>query len=192
MSNSSTQKKVWVSILVILLLFVMFAVTTYAFVASFVSSEGNLFETAKVDIDLNGGEPIFSADSFIAVPGEPSKFLEPGRMTRRTFTVTNNSTVDVYYRLYLQDIVGPLQDVLTMNIYDENNNLLYSQVMADMTSENPFVDEAVLKVGETKNLIADVVMSSSAGNFYQDESVEFAMVADATQVRNNPSKKFKN
>ena len=190
MSNSSVQKKAWISILVILLLFVMFVVTTYAFVASFVTSEGNLFETAKVDIDLNGGKPIFTEESFIAEPGEPSLFLEPGRMARREFTVTNNSTVDVYYRLYLTEVEGILQDVLTINFYDESEKLLYSCLMSDLNDEKPFVDETVLKVGETKTLIADVVMAESSGNIYQDEAVTFSVVADATQVRNNPGRVF--
>lgn len=188
--HESTSKKVWISILVILLLFVMFVVTTYAFVASFVTSEGNLFETAKVDIDLNGGVPVFTEDSFKSEPGEPSKYLEPGRMARRTFTVTNNSTIDVYYRLYLTDIVGSLQDVLTINIYDEDENLLYSALMSEMTDESPFVDETILKMGETKNLIADVTMDPRSGNIYQNEEVCFSMVADATQVRNNSEKIF--
>ncbi len=180
MNNSSLQKKVWLSIAAIVLLFVMFVVTTYAFVSAFLSVEDNLFETAKVDIDLNGGVAIFTEEDFA---------LEPGRSNKKDFTITNNSTVDVYYRIYLDGIVGDLQDVLRFEIYD-GEELLYAADMNDFNRDTPFVSDKVLAVGETKVLSTVVVMDTKAGNHYQNQSCSFDMVANATQVRNNPTKVF--
>ncbi len=181
MSNSTTQKKVWISIAVIVLLFIMFVINTFAFISSFISSEANLFETAKVDIDFNGNRPVFVEDDF---------FLEPGRERIQPFYLRNNSTVDVYYRLYMDDFVGALKDALVVRIYDKDHNCLFTANMTDLTRETPFVDTAVLKVGETKELYAGVLMKTGVGNAYQNEMVSFSMYADATQVKNNFNKDF--
>ncbi len=180
MNNSSVQKKVWKSIVAIILLFLMFAVTTYALVSSYLSVNDNLFETAKVDIDLNNGVPIFTQNDFA---------LEPGRSNMKRFTITNNSTVDVYYRIYLNNIDGQLQDALTFEIRD-GDEVVYTAKMDDFNQDTPFISNEVLSVGETKILSAVVIMDPKSGNRFQSESCTFDVVASATQVRNNPTKVF--
>ena len=70
MTDNKTQNRAWLSIVAVVLLFVMWAVTTYAFVASFVSENDNLFETARVKIVLNEGKLIF--EHIIAIALEPA------------------------------------------------------------------------------------------------------------------------
>ena len=180
MNNSSVQKKVWKSIVAIILLFLMFIITTYALISSYLSVEDNLFETAAVDIDLNGGVPIFTESDFA---------LEPGRSNGKRFTITNNSTVDVYYRLYLCNIAGDLHDALRFEIRD-GDEVLYAAQMDEFDQETPFVSDEILKVGETRILTAVVIMDEKSGNRYQSEFCTFDVVANAIQVRNNPTKVF--
>ena len=114
MTDNKTQNRAWLSIVAVVLLFVMWAVTTYAFVASFVSENDNLFETARVKIVLNEGKLIFDENDFQ---------MEPGRTLVKNFTVRNDSTVPVYYRLYLGNLQGalqeayPLKSTMAMNWY---------------------------------------------------------------------------
>ncbi len=180
MTDNKTQNKAWLSIVAVVLLFVMWAVTTYAFVASFVSENDNLFETARVKIILNEGERIFLESDFQ---------MEPGRTLVKDFTVRNDSTVPVYYRLYLGNLQGALQEALIFKLYD-GDELVYSTDMKNFTMDAPFLSGESLEVGETKVLTAHVVMDPVSGNRYQDSNVTFDVVAQATQVKNNPNMEF--
>lgn len=74
------RRRVHRSIAAVVVLCGLLALTTYALVASLVSVEGHLFETAQVKIELNGGKVIFDA-------GDMN--IEPGYSIRRNFTVEN-------------------------------------------------------------------------------------------------------
>ena len=180
MTDNKTQNRAWLSIVAVVLLFVMWAVTTYAFVASFVSENDNLFETARVKIVLNEGKLIFDENDFQ---------MEPGRTLVKNFTVRNDSTVPVYYRLYLGNLQGALQEALSFKIYD-GDELVYSTKMKNFTMDAPFLSGKSLEVGEVKELSAHVVMDPVTGNYYQDSNVTFDVVAEATQVNNNPNMEF--
>ena len=182
MTNNNTQGKAWGSMALVVILFVMWAVTTYAFVASFVSENDNLFETARVKIVLNDGQLIFDENDFQ---------MEPGRTLVKEFTVRNESTVPVYYRLYLGNLEGALQEALTFRIYD-GEELVYSTAMKNFTMDAPFLSGKIMEVGETQVLTAHVIMDEEKGNYYQNSNVTFDVVAEATQVKNNPNMEFEN
>ncbi len=180
MTDNKTQQRAWFTIVTVALLFIMWAVTSYAFIASFISVEDNLFETARVKIVLNEGELIFDEDDFE---------MEPGRTLVKDFTVRNDSTVPVFYRLYLGNLQGPLQEALTFQIYD-GDELIYSTAMKNFTIDSPFLNGDILEVNETRVLTAHVIMDPVMGNIYQGTGVSFDVVAQATQVENNPNMEF--
>lgn len=183
MANPQTEKtrrKATGSIIAIVALFCMLALTTYALVFSLVSVEDNLFETAKVDIELNGGKPVFDGSDL---------HVEPGHALVQDFTAENRSTVDVHVRLYLENVEGTLQEALTFAIYDGETQL-FSGTAAELTRENPCMSGEPLAAGETRTLTAVVTMQEEAGNAYQNGGIIFDMTADAVQARNNPDKAF--
>lgn len=182
MTDNKTKQRAWRAIIAVALLFIMWAITSYAFVASFISVEDNLFETARVKINLNEGNLIFDENDFQ---------MEPGRTLVKEFTVRNDSTVPVYYRLFLENLQGPLQEALTFKLYD-GDQLLFETPMKDFVKDTPFVCNQILEVNETKVLTAHVTMDSVKGNKYQNAGVSFDMVAQATQVKHNTNKVFEN
>ena len=105
--RSNIKKKVYISIAAILCMFVMLTATTYALILSLVSADDNIFETAQVKIELNNGQAIFDGTDIN---------IEPGCSIRKDFTVENDSTVDIYYRLYLENVSGSLRDVLILSL----------------------------------------------------------------------------
>ena len=168
------------SIVMIAVLFLMLAVTTYALVASFVSVEDNLFETGTVQIELNGGRTVFDGSDMN---------IEPGHSLVRDFTVENKGTADIHYRLYLENVEGALQEALTFSIYD-GDRLLFTGKAKDFSKQSPCVSETPLSAGETRTLTAVVQMDESAGNAYQTAGITFDMTAEAVQAKNNPDRLF--
>lgn len=177
--SKGMRRKAAVSIVVMVVLLVMLVLTTCALFFSLVSVEDNLFQTGTVQIDLNGGRPIFDgADN-----------VEPGHSLVRDFTVENTGSAEVYVRLYLENVAGSLQDSLEFSVYD-GETLLFSGGAGDMTRTNPCLSDTPLAAGETRTLTAVVTMREDAGNAYQAGDITFDMTADAVQTRNNPDKAF--
>lgn len=130
------RRRVHRSIAAVVVLCGLLALTTYALVASLVSVEGHLFETAQVKIELNGGKVIFDA-------GDMN--IEPGYSIRRNFTVENQGTADVYYRLYLENTAGPLLGVLDFALYD-GDTLLFAG-----TAGHPYAGKSLRRCGAARS-----------------------------------------
>lgn len=178
--QNKTKKKAVGSIVTITVLFCMLAITTYALIFSLVSVDNNQFDMGRVKIELNGGQRIFDGSDLN---------IEPGYTIKRDFTVENKSTVDVYYRLYMENVTGSLQEVLTFEVYD-GDELLFRGKADKFTKESICQGSEPLSVGETRTLTMLVKMDENAGNEYQNGGITFDMTADAVQVRNNPDKQF--
>lgn len=178
--HKDTRKRAYSSIAAIVILFGMLAVTTWALIASFVTVEENMFQMGTVEIELNGGQTIFDGTDLN---------IEPGHTVKKEFTIENKGTADVYYRLYLENVTGSLQEVLRFEIYDGEKQL-FEGTAAELNKETPCIGEEELKVGETKMLTALVKMEESAGNAYQTGGISFDVTADAVQAKNNPEKAF--
>lgn len=177
---NNIKKKAYGSILAIILLLGMLALTTYALIVSMVSVEDNRFEMGTVEIQLNGGKTIFDGMDMN---------IEPGYSAKKDFTIENTGTADVYYRLYLENVTGALGDVLTFEIYD-GDQLLFAGKMEELKKESPCSGGAPLAVGETRTLTAVVKMAEEAGNTHQNGGISFDITADAVQAKNNPDQAF--
>lgn len=179
-NKENLKMEIAAGISVIAALTAMLSVTTYALNTASVLIEENSFQMGTVDISLNDGKKIFE--------GSDLK-IEPGTSVKKDFTLKNDSTVDVYYRLYLENIAGSLKDRLIFQIYD-GDEMLYSGLANDFTKDSPCVGDTALKAGEEKILTVVVKMQEDAGNEYQNSYISFDITADAVQVRNNPDKMF--
>lgn len=179
-NQSRTKKKAVSSLIAIAVLFVMLVLTTYALVSSFVSVDHNLFQTGTVKIELNGGKTVFDGSDMN---------IEPGHTLVRDFTVENKGSAEVYVRLYLENVQGALQEVLTFSVYD-GDKLLFTGKAKDFSKNTPCISETPLAVGETRTLTAVVKMDESAGNAYQTAGITFDITAEAVQAKNNPDRLF--
>ncbi len=179
-NNSKTAKKFTLSIIWVILLAVALSITTFAIVYSMVSVESNLFTTGILQINLNDGNPIITQDEHL---------MEPGATVKKDFFIENQSTCDVYYKLYFQNVSGGLADVLIVTIYD-GDTVIAEGTPSELTRENVKAAETPLGMGEKKELQISFHFPENAGNSAQDQTLSFDFAADAVQTKNNPDKTF--
>ena len=126
MAETKIPKRLTGGIIAIIVLALCLCVTTFALVYASVSVEDNLFHTGEVKINLNDGKPVIREHELI---------FEPGMTVKKDFFIENDSTWDVYYRLYLDNISGGLADVLTVTIKD-GDKVLYTGTANELTRQN--------------------------------------------------------
>ncbi len=180
MSEKETSKKLTVSVIILIILSVALCITTFALVWATVSVDNNMFHTGIVKINLNDGKPIIE---------EHELLFEPGITVKKDFFIENQSTDDVYYKLYFGDIDGLLADVLEITIMD-GDRILYSGLIKELTKRNVGVVDEALKVNEKKNLTVCFHFPENVGNSAQNLYLSFSMNADAVQTKNNPNRVF--
>lgn len=181
MTDSKTAKKLTGGIITIIVLAICLCITTFALVYESVSVEDNTFHTGEVSINLNDGKPVIREHEFL---------FEPGMTVKKDFFIENDSTWDVYYRLYLDEVSGGLADVLTVTIQD-GDRVLYSGTANDLTRENVAAADDVLKIGQRRELTVLFHYPETAGNSTQNLELTFTLCAEATQTKNNPEKLFR-
>ena len=178
--NSSTSKKLTASVATVILLAVCLCITTFALVWATVSVDNNLFHTGTVKINLNDGKPVIEEHEFL---------FEPGMTVKKDFFIENQSTWDVYYKLYFDDIEGGLADVLDVSICC-GDAVLFEGKANELTKENVGAADDVLKLNERRELSVYFHFPEEAVNSAQHLMLTFSMKADAVQTKNNPNKLF--
>lgn len=180
MTETKTAKKLTGGIIAIIVLAVCLCITTFALVYETVSVENNLFHTGEVKINLNDGKPVIREHEFL---------FEPGMTVKKDFFIENDSTWDVYYRLYLDNVSGGLADVITVTVKDGDKTLC-SGTANELTKQNVIAADDTLKIGQRRNLTVVFHYPETAGNDTQSLDLTFTLCAEATQTKNNPNKLF--
>lgn len=180
MAENRTAKRLTGGIIAIVALAVCLCITTFALVYASVSVENNLFHTGKVKINLNDGKPVIREHEFI---------FEPGMTVKKDFFIENDSTWDVYYRIYLENVSGELKDVLEITVKD-GDRALYSGTASELTQQNVTAADDTLKIGQKRNLTVYFHFPEDKGNETQNLDLTFTMCAEATQTKNNPNRLF--
>lgn len=180
MTENKTAKRLTGGIIAIIILAVCLCVTTFALVYASVSVENNLFHTGEVEINLNNGEPVIREHEFL---------FEPGMTVVKDFFIENNSTWDVYWRIYFDNVSGGLADVLEITVKD-GDKVLYSGTANELTKKNVTAADDTLKIGQKRNLTVYFHYPESSGNDTQNLDLTFTLCAEATQTKNNPNKLF--
>ncbi len=179
-NKTKTAKRLTLSVGIIILLSICLAVTTFALVLSMVSVEDNLFKTGAVKINLNDGKPVIEEHEFL---------FEPGMTVKKEFFVKNESSCDVYYKLYFQDISGGLADVLEVKICDDDKTL-FDGTVKELTKANVEAADDILRLNEIRKLQIYFHFPEETGNEAQNLYLNFDMAADAVQTKNNPNREF--
>lgn len=180
MAENKTAKRLTGGIIAIVTLAVCLCITTFALVYASVSVENNLFYTGRVKINLNDGKPVIREHEFI---------FEPGMTVKKDFFIENDSTWDVYYRIYFENVSGGLADVLEITVKD-GDRALYSGTASELTQQNVTAADDTLKIGQKRNLTVYFHFPDDKGNETQNLDLTFTMCAEATQTKNNPNRLF--
>ena len=180
MNSNKTAKTLTAGIITIIILALCLSITTFALVYATVSVENNIFRTGSVKINLNDGKAIITEDEFI---------FEPGMTVVKDFFIENESTWEVYYKIYFSNLSGGLADLLEVTLTD-GERVLYSGSASDLSRENTVAADDTLKIGERRDLQITFYFPPEVGNNGQDLSLSFDFCADAVQTKNNPNKLF--
>ncbi len=175
-----TAKRLTLRLLMILLLSLCLAVTSSALVYSIVAVEENLFITGTVQINLNNGEAVIEEGEFL---------FEPGITVKKDFFLRNESSCEVFYKLYFQNVKGGLADVLEVKICD-GDKVLLAGTPRELEQQAVKAAEDVLRINETRQLQIYFHFPETAGNDAQAMFLHFDLAADAVQTKNNPNKEF--
>ncbi len=178
--QNKTAKKLTSSVAAVIVLAICLCITTFALVYSTVAVNNNLFQTGKIKIDLNGGQPVITEHEYL---------FEPGMTVEKPFYIENLGTWDVYYKLYFDNIEGSLADVLDVEIRD-GDTVLFDGKIADLTKEKVGAAEDILKLNERRDLTISFHYPEKAGNSGQAQYLSFDLKADAVQTKNNPNRLF--
>lgn len=178
--DKSLIKKLTTSASTVIILIICLCITTFALVSQIVGVDDNRFHTGKISINLNDGKPVIQQGEFL---------FEPGMTVVKDFFIENESTWDVYYRIYMDNVSGGLADVLEITIKDDDE-VLYQGKASEMTRNSVSASNDVLEVNEKKTLEIIFHFPENEGNDTQNLNLSFDLCADATQTKNNPGKEF--
>lgn len=178
--KNNTGKKLTASIITVIILSLCLCFTTAAIVLATLKVENKLFQTGSIGINLNDGKPVIAEHEFL---------FEPGMTVEKNFFIENQSTCDVYYKLYFDNLSGVLADVLEITVND-GEKTLYQGTPAELNRTDVLAADDVLKLKEHRNLTVYFYFPEDAGNDVQELSLTFDLCADAVQTKNNPNKLF--
>lgn len=180
MPKTRTYQKLTGGIFTVIVLAVCLCITTFSLVYATVSIENNLFQTGKVELNLNNGRPVIQEHEFI---------FEPGMTVQKNFFIENNSTWAVYYRIYLENVTGGLADVLEVTVKN-GEKVLYTGTANTLSRQNVTAADDILQLKEKRNLTVAFHFPEEKGNEAQNLNLTFTLCAEATQAKNNPQKSF--
>lgn len=178
--QNKTAKKLTGAILLAVFLTICLCITTYALVMAHVSVKENRFHTGSVNINLNDGKPVIEEHEFL---------FEPGMTVKKGFFIKNESTCEVYYKLYFDKVTGGLANVLEITI-QEGDKILYRGTAASLSLANVAAADDVLGAGEKRELTIQFHYPEGADNSGQGHELTFDLCAKAVQTKNNEDKEF--
>lgn len=166
---------------IFLAVFLMFGlgITSLALVYQKVIVEENLFVTGNVSICLNDDQPVFNE----------AMLFEPGMVVKKDFSLRNDSTCDVHYRLYFTNVDGEFAETLLVEVQD-GETVLFEGTLAGINGDKSEGADGILREGEERVMTIVFRVPEDCGNVMQGGTVLFDLNADAVQTVNNPAGMF--
>lgn len=195
-AKNNIQRRLTINLVTIIILAICLCITTFALVSS-MWVRNNTFDTGKVEINLWGEYYEATKDN-----AEPDKRIidenefhfEPGMTVVKPAYVTNKSSDSVYCKLYFDKITGDLADILEITIKDGTNpKPLYQGKASNLTGKGDgkyALDTTEIAKGAKKEYTVIFHYPKNEGNSGQGKCLEFTMVAEAVQTKNNPNAEF--
>lgn len=180
MSKTQTARRLTAGIIAIIVLSVCLCITTFALIYASVTIDENLFHTGMVKINLNDYKPVIKESDFL---------FEPGMTVKKDFFVENESTEDVYYRIYFDEVSGGLSDILEITIKD-GETVLWQGTANELTRDKVGAAETALAENECRDLQISFYYPPDSGNEGQSLDLAFELRAEATQTKNNDKREF--
>ncbi|MBR2036985.1 MAG: hypothetical protein IKA09_04580 [Lachnospiraceae bacterium] len=177
---TTSKSKIWFGFAAIAMLLLCFSVTTYALIIASISVEENVFATGEIKINFNDSVPVITEEEFL---------FEPGMTVVKDFFIENESTIDVYYKIYLENVEGELAEILDVTL-KEGEHILYQGKASDMTRANMKSPDDVLAVDDVRWFSLSFYYPQNGGNSGQSADMSFDVCAEAVQTVNNHDRSF--
>lgn len=174
-----TRSRLFLGIFLTVIPVLMLGITSSALIWQKVSVEENLFQTGIVSISLNDDQPVLKEDML----------FEPGMVVKKDFTLRNDSTCDVHYRLYLANVDGNIAEAVKVQVLDGDTSI-FEGTMADMNGKKSEGADGILREGEERVMTIVFHVPQDCGNVMQGGTIVFDLNADAVQTVNNPDGLF--
>ena len=178
-TDGKRKKRRWTGIFYIFLLVAAFGITSFALMYQKVMVEENLFATGRVDICLNNDQPVFDEEIL----------FEPGMRVAKEFTLCNDSTCEVYFRLWFSEIEGAFAEELEDCVTD-CGSILFEGKFSEMSGIKSEGADGTLAVGEQRVLVITFHVTEDCENSMQGQTLLFDLNAEAVQAVNNPDGVF--
>ncbi len=208
MTNTSTKRALFSSVVSLFLCFVMLMGTTFAWFTDVATSEGNVIQAGTLDVQLfkhdatgsteitDSSDPIFGkADSANANANTADTLWEPGKTQTVYLSIKNNGSLDLKYTVAIE----------VTNIENNLNEVLYYVITPDATVASPVTKDTLPSNWDTCNKVEaginfasdgdtalqaggehffalSVHMDEDAGNEYQEGNVTFNIKVLAGQL----------
>lgn len=163
------NKKILISVLLIVLLAFGAGLGTMAWFTSNVKSDDNVLVAGT--LVLNDGESITVQQLGEVNLGN----MQPGDEEQFQFAIKNNGSLDLKYRLRLTDISGGLTEgeyPLEISYDGENWEVI----------NDDYSDDFILAAEAEDTHILHIRFPQLAGNEYQEATGQFTIIAEATQI----------
>ena len=118
-------------------------------------------------------------------------FIAPGESVTRTFFIENNSTTDVYYRFYFENLTGDLAEHVKVCV-NYGETVVTQGMISQLTRDTAVPAGDLLVPGERRDLTVTFTLVNESGRDYGNNFLSFDLSADAVQAPNNPDKDFGN
>lgn len=194
-SKDSIKRRLTLNTATVIILMLCLCVTTYALVSS-VFVKNNIFSTGTVDIEISELSDISHVSGNDGTKMYDSLRMEPGMTIEKSFTVTNNSSCDIWYKLCFKEVKGDLAKLLDVTIKNSSDNsVLYKGKAFDMTPDKEkAANEKWLTpstdADKTKNYTITFHFPKDSGNEWGTKEMEFSLAVSAVQAKNNPNAEF--
>jgi len=185
-SMKSLTRKLNISVVIIVILSIALAVVSFALgLAASERLNNNKFSSGEIDISISQINNISVID-----------VIEPGMTFFKNFSVTNNSEIDVYYKVYFTNLSGSLQNVLNIKVVEKSSGtVLYEGLAKDFVKTNSSViSGSTLAASGSEDASQEIEITfkfpETAGNNYKNAELNFDLTVLAVQTKNNPDKNF--
>lgn len=175
------DKKIDKTIITIVVLIACLSISTFALIYNKVAVKDNTFITGNVKININDNSPIIEENEYL---------FEPGMTIKKDFFITNNSSTSVYYKIYFDNVVGDLKDVIEVTIKDKDDKVLYKDILANISDDKTIAYDDLLEINQRKDLSIYFYYPSNSNNNTQNKSLSFNLCVKAVQTKNNEERLF--
>ncbi len=173
----SSRRRLINAVSSVLVLVCLLTTATMAYEYSIKQVDDNLFTTGEVSIELRREQEAYS------------RVIYPNDTVEESFTIRNNGTCDVFYKVYVSNIQGELAKWLEVTVKTDGK-VLFSGNMEEFNGAEDSKAVDVLKYGEEKTLTVTIHMSEDSDNSAQGLKLSYDLNVDAVQTKNNHDAQF--